>query len=641
MDVTIGTCELEILRPRGSVMPWEDDADHKALAEKVQGLVLTMLDEMLPQRLAKVATSNLPEIAINLDLKAQDLDGAAPLARAALHTQIADAITQALPPTKAGVGGNPGKIQETEGRACQVAEGGAGVPQRLTQRRKMAGRALDILLKSKHGVAALSTISTPTLAACLHWLAVEESTYFSLIDVRRNLAARPADGASVSTAETQRRQAVIALLLAFAQALQTLRAAPAVAQPLADSGLQKIAQDARVLLRQIMRTSDATATQPTAAQKTTGKEYGTPKGTTGRRARRDAQQSQSDLTTNVAARTLAPGDYELDHLLPFLAFAALSQRGILDALALDIDGASPFAATLGAAIAQKCLYTSIATRPPSVKMAIAYAAGLMQAPDGQDYAKAAANLPEAELARSVMAATLVDTLAERPTLPLIVQDDRLVLVDPGGFFPVAAGTVSDLLPMLLRLNRCYFVNGSHPAIWNQLAMAKLRLVGDGAPVAGENAAPVIGKGGWQGRATRNAVTSTGFVGTLTQESETAARAAELWHGLRAGAPLALLDPMRDSLCRMEEVASLLAGYALADIGWRLAQHAPAAWANPDGDLVCRRFSDLGAKLRVTPDRLELRMPLGRRFNDLGAIGLLDPVQAPPWWPGAQLRIGGG
>jgi hypothetical protein len=87
---------------------------------------------------------------------------------------------------------------------------------------------------------------------------------------------------------------------------------------------------------------------------------------------------------------------------------------------------------------------------------------------------------------------------------------------------------------------------------------------------------------------------------------------------------------------------LAAAHGLTQIAIAMAVHdSIGAWAHPDADLARERFADLSGRLRVRGDEVEVRLPLGTRFNDLRDAGLLEARPALPWFGRRPLRITGG
>jgi hypothetical protein len=58
-------------------------------------------------------------------------------------------------------------------------------------------------------------------------------------------------------------------------------------------------------------------------------------------------------------------------------------------------------------------------------------------------------------------------------------------------------------------------------------------------------------------------------------------------------------------------------------------------------LALERFADFGARVRFREEAVEVKLPLGRRFLDLEAVGLLADVADVPWFGGRPLRFARG
>ena len=84
--------------------------------------------------------------------------------------------------------------------------------------------------------------------------------------------------------------------------------------------------------------------------------------------------------------------------------------------------------------------------------------------------------------------------------------------------------------------------------------------------------------------------------------------------------------------------SLVAGVALAALAWELWQRHRER-THPA--LAVRRLGDLDGRVSLEPDRVIVRMPLGRRHADLRDSGLLRTVVAVPWLDGRSLELQGG
>ena len=109
--------------------------------------------------------------------------------------------------------------------------------------------------------------------------------------------------------------------------------------------------------------------------------------------------------------------------------------------------------------------------------------------------------------------------------------------------------------------------------------------------------------------------------------------AEVWSELvvrRPALPLGGEDGVERSL-------ALAAALALGSIAWQL-------WRGTEPVsplLALQRFSDLDGRVVVGPDRVDVHLPLGRRFLDLERAGLLEEVADVPWLDGRPVRFARG
>ena len=92
---------------------------------------------------------------------------------------------------------------------------------------------------------------------------------------------------------------------------------------------------------------------------------------------------------------------------------------------------------------------------------------------------------------------------------------------------------------------------------------------------------------------------------------------------------------RDPLTAFAATCQLAATSALADLGARLF---PAESATPV--LTLARFRDLDARVWFEPDRVRVRVPLGRRHAELMHHEILGELGV-PWLPGRTIDLGGG
>jgi hypothetical protein len=217
-----------------------------------------------------------------------------------------------------------------------------------------------------------------------------------------------------------------------------------------------------------------------------------------------------------------------------------------------------------------------------------------------------------------------------------------VLFDPDGLYPLAAGAPAALAPLMHAIGRPLFLAPADPGAWRALASAGLAVLAEGPALREQAARPLAGPHGWRGHATPGVRLAAVARVRLPQEAAVAARAVAVWRALDA--PLPPLAPAQEEdpgARALNGLAALLAGFALADLGWALFRRDAASWAKPDPLLVRDRFGDLSGWLDVAERRITVVLPLGRRSADLRDAGLLDTVRAAPWWPGREIAFRGG
>jgi hypothetical protein len=641
-DLAIRHCALMIRRPAGTTAPWLDGDDHRTIARRVQSIVLPMLEELLAPRLRdRPGAQGLP-LNIDLTLAARDLCGAAPLARPQLRARLANAVETALVAAEGEMrrGPEPPSAQE---------RGAGPVPQVAAHETpaRPAAHALRFLERLFGGgdAGAVSLLSVATLAALLQ----------RALDVLPAAATAPARGearddiaapiASKSGRPEPSHATLVAALRALAAALAASRSAGDAAQPAVNLGAWRARAECALTAARREAARDAVGPGPSPERQVRGPlpvEDGRAEPREAEPATRGGPRSRPPDDRAAGASTgLAPGRHALASALPFFVHAVLARHGIADAMALDMP--DPVSCRgLAAAVALKALASGPAGWSAADLRSAGQSVGLDTAPNGADFVAAAARLTAGgALCRAGAAAAVLASLDRRGTLPLVVHRDHLVLFDPGGVYPVASGAVPALLPLLRATGRTFFLTDADPRIWQALDAAGLAVVAEGPALPAERAAPVAGADGWRGRATLVTGLSQRLRMRLPEDAPRAARAAEVWQALDDGAPLVRRPDHRDRTRALSDLAVLLAGFALADIGWCLFRHDPASWAEPDPLLVRQRFADLSGWLAVESRRITVILPLGRRALDLRDAGLLDTIGGLPWFPGRDLafRVG--
>ncbi|QBX35181.1 hypothetical protein E4191_11100 [Paracoccus liaowanqingii] len=642
-DLAIHHCYLVIRRPAGTVAPWLKGDDHQAVARRVQAIVLPMLEELVAPRLRDSPDAQRMPLEIDLTLAARDFAGAAPLARPALRARLADAVEAAL----AAAEREQVQAVPTPAVPEPEAEGGvAEVPAPiLSNPAAPVLRFLERLFATDGQAAAISALTTPRLEHLLGQVLATLSPgpatapEFAAVDSRSIPATQTSGG------QAAQRDALLAVLGGLATSLAASQIS--ATRPPAPADAKTLRAQAEAILAALERGRVETGTARDHGAEQPNDRTGIVAGGSvrdepaaashpGGKLRHRLEQANSGCVT-----CLSQGRHALDSALPFLVHAVLARHGITDAMTLDMPNWVS-CRTLAAAVALKALSSGPGGWSTGDRRSVAQAVDLVAAPDGADFAAASARLSDSgACCRATAGAALLGSLDARGALPLVLHRSRLVLFDPGGLYPVASGTPATLLPLLRRVGRTYFLAPADTGVWRALDAAGLAILAEGPALPGERAVTVAGPDGWRGHATPATRLSSGLRARLAADAALVARADQIWHGLDAGAPLVMGATDQDPARALSEVSTLLAGFALADIGWSLFRHDPASWADPDPLLVRGRFADLAGWLEVGARRITVVLPLGRRAFDLRDAGLLGTVGALPWLPGRDLafRVG--
>jgi hypothetical protein len=95
--------------------------------------------------------------------------------------------------------------------------------------------------------------------------------------------------------------------------------------------------------------------------------------------------------------------------------------------------------------------------------------------------------------------------------------------------------------------------------------------------------------------------------------------------------------VRASLPDLERLATLSAAVALGILSWKLWNTR----SRTTPQLALERFSDLDARVRFDSETVVVRLPMGRRYQELRESGLLQPVAGIPWLSGRRVEFSGG
>ena len=360
-----------------------------------------------------------------------------------------------------------------------------------------------------------------------------------------------------------------------------------------------------------------------------------------------SQQRLAGRTAPVAAarQPRAQFDIKVASALPFLLLGPLSRTGYLQTLSAVFEAAQllPELPSFAVALARKVL------APPqrgwfrnadAVTAAAAFAGQLESPPDAQI----------AELARRIspqvspLDAVVANVLTEGHTRgrPLILQTAPLngeagwLLCEEEGLFPIAwAERIERLYPRLAALGGELLLVPEEAVstdLLDRLDDAGFRFITDASPARGRTWR-ALHKGSL--RAWSN--DHHGSAGSLQSAAERlesgASTSQALWLALTAERPGLPVG----SEAGVERSLALAAALALGTIGWTLWRERETVTPL----LALQRFADLDARVSYRPDRVQVHLPLGRRFMDLKQGGLLEDIADVPWFGGRPLRFAQG
>lgn len=337
---------------------------------------------------------------------------------------------------------------------------------------------------------------------------------------------------------------------------------------------------------------------------------------------------------SATRRAVRAGTIEIRSVLPFLLLPSLHHACWLDSAAtlLASQELDHLAFALAAGLAAKVVDPPGRrwARTPADRAVIAAFAGVDDAIEDGVLASAATRLtPILDGLDAALRAVLARARRPRP-LVLARDEHAWLLLDASG--TTVLGRHADLRSTLATACAAPILVPAalaDPATLDTLDLGNHRFITDAFPTRGE--AWRRFRGVAVSFATNDTETSTAQLVAFTADFETTiALAGELveFLGARPVVP-------RDPHLRIDATCTLAATAALADLGARLF---PAEPTTPV--LVLTRFRDLDATVTFEPDRIRIRVPLGRRHADLMHHGVLGELVRIPWLGGRTLDLGG-
>lgn len=332
--------------------------------------------------------------------------------------------------------------------------------------------------------------------------------------------------------------------------------------------------------------------------------------------------------------------------LPFLLLGPLARIGYLDTLHATLEAA-------GLSDQQPCFPMLLARKaldPPqrgwrfsSASVATSAAlAGLLEPipePAVVDFARLFA--PHISPLDGLVCDKLVE--GHQRGMPLILfradmgSEHGLLLVDNEGLLPMSWS--SEAAPLFRHLARMegdiVLVPGesAQPEILTQLDDAGFSFVTDAPPTRGERWRRMTGTGSKRLWTNATRTKESILLKAAANLSSATLEAQAVWQELAIERPAIVVqsDPT------VERSLTLAAAFALGMLAWTLWREREATTPL----LALERFGDLDARVRFTRDTVQVRLPMGRRYQDLLDHGLLADIRHIPWLDGRPLQFSAG
>lgn len=338
-----------------------------------------------------------------------------------------------------------------------------------------------------------------------------------------------------------------------------------------------------------------------------------------------------------AAAPRKAGETRVWSALPFLLAGPLARIGYLDAIGPALAGVelAEDAPLFAAALAYKVLgMTERGWRRTERDSEAAAAFAALDAPVPEERLTEFARLvgPALPVLDGVLALSVCRGHDPADPLLLTGTDDRLLLVDAQGVFPIAwAERVSALLPHWQTCGRppVLICDGPlPPGTLHELAAAGVPFLTGIRPLRGDPVARIR----WRTPlwTAEGAAPDPRLAAQLPGHAARLADLVGALAGERRAVPLA-----RDGA--LDRSVTLAAGLGLSTIAWTLWRERET----PDPVLALTRFADLDATVRFEREAVRVRVPLGRRHTDLLRGGLLADVPDVVWLGGRALTFSGG
>ena len=345
------------------------------------------------------------------------------------------------------------------------------------------------------------------------------------------------------------------------------------------------------------------------------------------------------------AHRKAEGDVHVACALPFLLLSPLTRLDYFETVAAVLEAAelSDQAPLFAAALAYKVLDAPERgwRRTPASLCAAAAFAGLQEPPANDLLAEFSRQLARhTQALDSLLTEALLRGHTAGDTVLLrraeLESSSGFMLIEVNGCFPIAwTEDLQQVIPILKKLAGSIVLvsrEAAGPSVLRELDEAGFSFVSDVPPTRGESWRR-IQQGplplGWTNDRDPDSLRVLRAARDFAAASEEAATLWETFGEARPGVVHGHSSPLDRTL-------TLSAAVACGAIAWELWRER----GRTTPQLVLERFCDLDGRVRFSPETITVRLPLGRRHQELLQRGLLSPVRDIPWFGGRPVELGG-
>jgi hypothetical protein len=339
-------------------------------------------------------------------------------------------------------------------------------------------------------------------------------------------------------------------------------------------------------------------------------------------------------------------DAHISTALPFLLLAPLSRIGYFETLSAVLQAAKleKFAPGFAAALAYKVLTPPERgwRRTGGAELAATVFAGTDGQITDESIEEFSRNFSKhiGPIERQLAEKVIEGHATGLPVFLLRVESLSLngfLLVDFPGCFPFAlAQNVEELAALLSKMQKPVVLishDTADPSILSGLHKGGITFVTDACPGRGEpweRVPRMLDPICWT-----NSVQcgSTEIIQASSHLASVADDSRSFWREFGVSRS----SVVRASLPDLERLTTLSAAVALGILSWKL-------WSTrgrTTPQLALERLSDLDARVRFDSDTVVVRLPMGRRYQELRESGLLQPVAGVPWLAGRRVEFSGG